>query len=91
MQFKKWFDGSKVVVPVLIESVKTINNNDIDSHLVLTVYDSNNWMEQFLAPAIKAEKNGVGIFSFDAKKASRYTAYSNKIGNIPTGSVHNIA
>ena len=84
-------NGKKVVVPVLIESVKTINNNDIDSHLVLTVYDSNNWMEQFLAPAIKAEKNGVGIFYFDANKASRYTAYSNKIGNIPTGFVHNIA
>ena len=84
-------NGKKVVVPVLIESVKTINNNDIDSHLVLTVYDSNNWMEQFLTPAIKAEKNGVGIFYFDANKASRYTAYSKEIGNIPTGFVHNIA
>ncbi|MBQ9804450.1 MAG: hypothetical protein IJW35_06375 [Lentisphaeria bacterium] len=48
-------------------------------------------MEQFLKPAIRAEKKGVGIFYFDENKASKYTAYSNKIGNIPTGFVHNIA
>ena len=84
-------NGKKIVVPVLIESVKTVNNNDIDSHLVLTVYDSKDWMEQFLVPAIKAEKTGIGIFYFDKAKANRYTAYSKEIGNIPTGFVHNIA
>ena len=84
-------NGKKVVVPVLIENVKSVDGDRIDSHLVLTVYDSNNWMEQFLAPAIKAEKNGIGIFYFDANKAGRYGAYSNKIGTIPTGFVHNIA
>ena len=34
-------NGKKVVVPILIESIKTVDNADIDSHLVLTVYDSN--------------------------------------------------
>lgn len=84
-------NGKKVVVPILIESKKTVNGNDIDSHLVLTVYDSDNWVDDFLKPAIKAEKNGVGIFYFDKEKAKRYPAYSNKIRKIPIGVLHNIA
>ena len=34
---------------------------------------------------------GIGIFYFEKNKASRYGAYSQKIGGIPTGHVHNIA
>ena len=82
--------GKKVVVPVLVESVKTVDGNDIDSHLLLTVYDDADWINTFLVPAIEAEKKGVGVFYFDKTKAARYTALSNRKGNIPIGFVHNI-
>ena len=59
--------------------------------LILTVYDSNNWIETFLTPAIEAEKKGIGILYFDEEKASKYGALSKKKGSIPTGFVHNIA
>lgn len=84
-------NGKKVVVPILIEAVTSTDNRDIDSHLILTVYDSGNWIETFLTPAIEAEKKGIGILYFDEEKASKYTALSKKKGNIPTGFVHNIA
>ena len=82
--------GKKVVVPVLIEATSQADNQNIDAHLVLTVYDSNDWREKFLYPALEAEKNGVGVFYFDPKKAGQYSAYSNRIGTIPSGYVHNI-
>ena len=84
-------NGNKVVVPVLIEAESTAENQRIDSHLVLTVYDSSDWMNTFLIPAIAAEKKGIGIFYFDDKKASRYSALSNRKGSIPSGIYHNIA
>ena len=38
-----------------------------------------------------AEKNGIGVFYFDPKKAGRYGAYSLKLaGRIPSGYVPNI-
>ena len=82
--------GKKIVVPVLIEATSSADNERIDSHLVLTVYDESDWMGKFLKPALEAEKNGVGIFYFDKEKASRYSALSKKEGSIPTGLVHNI-
>jgi len=84
-------DGKKIVVPVLIEAISSSDDGRIDSHLVLTVYDSADWVNAFLTPALEAEKNGIGIFYFDKEKAGRYSAYSKKIGSIPTGVVHNIA
>jgi len=82
--------GKKIVVQVLIEATSSADNQFIDSHLVLTVYDESDWMNKFLKPALEAEKNGVGIFYFDKEKASRYNALSNRKGIIPTGIVHNI-
>ena len=83
--------GKKVVVPVLIEATSQADNNDVDAHLVLTVYDSKDWREKFLRPALEAEKNGIGVFYFDPKKAGRYSAYSLKLaGTILSGYVHNI-
>ena len=82
--------GKKVVVPILIEATSNADGNRIDSHLVLTVYDSSDWRENFLRPALEAEKNGIGVFYFDPKKTGQYGAYSNRIGRIPSGYVHNI-
>ena len=84
-------NGKKVVVPILIEAGSTAENQRIDSHLVLTVYDSSDWINTFLIPAIEAEKKGIGIFYFDEKKASRYSALSDRKGSIPSGIYHNIA
>lgn len=83
-------NGKKVVVPVLIESENNVESGRIDSHLVLTVYDSADWVNTFLKPALEAEKQGVGIFYLDDKKANRYSALSKKEGSIPAGFVHNI-
>ncbi len=83
-------NGKKVVVPILIEAINSVDNGRIDSHLILTVYDSDNWIETFLTPAMEAEKKGIGILYFDEEKASKYNALSKKKGIIPTGFAHNI-
>ena len=81
----------KVVVPVLIEAQSDADGQYIDSHLVLTVYDEENWIKKILKPALEAEKKGIGIFYFDEEKAARYNALSLlKKGIIPTGFVHNL-
>ncbi len=83
--------GKKVVVPVLIETVSNTNKGDIDSHLVLTVYDSKDWINTFLKPALEEEKkNRVGIFYFDEKKASRYSVLSKNKKTITAGYLHTI-
>jgi len=40
--------GKKIVVPVLIEAESNVDGTQIDSHLVLTVYDESDWMKTFL-------------------------------------------
>lgn len=83
--------GKKIVVPLLIETVSGADKHRIDSHLVLTVYDSDNWMDTFLKPALEEEKKKrVGIFYFDKEKAKRYSAGSKNPGGIPSGVVHTI-
>lgn len=83
--------GKKVVVPVLIETVSNTNKGDIDSHLVLTVYDSKDWINTFLKPALEEEKKDrVGIFYFDEKKASRYSVLSKNKKTITAGYLHTI-
>ena len=83
--------GKKVVVPVLLETVSNTNKGDIDSHLVLTVYDSKDWINTFLKPALEEEKkNRVGIFYFDEKKASRYSVLSKNKKTITAGYLHTI-
>ena len=83
--------GKKIVVPLLIETVSGADKHRIDSHLVLTVYDSDNWVDTFLKPALEEEKKKrVGIFYFDKEKAKRYSAGSKNPGGIPSGVVHTI-
>ena len=49
-------------------------NQDIDAHLVLTVYDSKDWIGDFLEPAVKIEKSGKpGVFYTDPEKAGKYS------------------
>ncbi len=44
----------------------------IDSHLVLTVYGSDDWVGQIVKPAADLEKSGgIGVFYVDASKAGR--------------------
>lgn len=83
-------DGRKFVAPVLIDTASAADGQRIDAHLILTIYDSSDWVNQFLIPAIEAEKNGIGIFYFDEEKAGRYRTLSNRKGRIPTGFVHTI-
>ena len=93
----KSIGGKKIVISVLIEAVTRTQMGRIDSHLVLTVFDSNNWIEKFLKPAMELEKKKqVGIFYFDPKKASDYgltSALAQRLtgtGHSP-GILHNIA
>ena len=56
------------------EGVSQAKNQDIDAHLVLTVYDSKDWIGDFLEPAVKIEKSGKpGIFYTDPEKAGKYS------------------
>lgn len=77
----------KVVIPVLVEAVSQAKNQDIDAHLVLTVYDSKDWMGDFLEPAVEIEKSGnPGVFYTDPKKAEKYSALSlGKKGTVLSG------
>ncbi|MBQ7251826.1 MAG: zeta toxin family protein [Kiritimatiellae bacterium] len=61
-------DGGRVLVPVLIEAQARADGEQIDSHLVLTVYSDPDWVEKFVKPAIKAEEKGIGVFYVDASQ-----------------------
>lgn len=83
--------GRRVVVPILIESQVDIGGGRIDSHLVLTVYDSSDWVGKFVAPAVAAEKNGVGIFYIDAKRTGHIGALSGLVkGANASGVLHTL-
>ena len=80
--------GKKIVIPILIEAVSRIKKGNIDSHLVLTVFDSKNWIAQFLQPAVDLEKQGkIGLFYFDHEKAEKYNATRALVKRL-TGSDH---
>ena len=79
--------GKKIVVPVLISVESRADNNRIDAHLVLTVYDSKDWIGDFSEPAVKVEKSGnPGVFYTNPEKAEKYSALSlGKKGTILSG------
>ena len=83
-------NGKKVVVPVVIATQSMADNSKIDAHLVLTVYDKNDWMERIVKPALKAEKNGIGIFYLDKQKAEKYAVFSQLKERTLSGVIHNI-
>ena len=55
--------------------------------MVLTVYDSKDWIGDFLEPAVKIEKSGKpGVFYTDPEKAGKYRALSlGKKGQVLSG------
>ena len=71
----------------MVEAVSQAKNQDIDAHLVLTVYDSKDWMGDFLEPAVEIEKSGnPGVFYTDPEKAEKYSALSlGKKGTVLSG------
>ncbi len=82
----------------MVEGIAHPRDNDIDAHVVLTVYDTNDWMKQFIDPALKAEKNGAGVFYLDKEKATKYGALrllaekvSKREGGEFNGVIHNIS
>ena len=87
-------DGKKVVVPIEINVETTVDAQRIDSHLVLTIYDKNNWLNSLLMPAAEVEKqkdDRIGIFYLDTKKAGKYHALSGlEKGRVSSGVLHNI-
>ena len=80
-------NGKKVVIPVLVSVESRADNNRIDAHLVLTVYDSKDWIGDFLEPAVEIEKSGKpGVFYTDPEKAGKYRALSlGKKGQVLSG------
>jgi hypothetical protein len=55
---------------------------------LLTVFDSKNWIAQFLQPAVDLEKQGkIGLFYFDHEKAEKYNATRALVKRL-TGSDH---
>ena len=83
-------NGKKVIVPVEIAAVSRGDGLPIDAHLVLTVYDKNDWMANVVKPALEAEKTGVGVFYLDKEKAGRYGVFSQLKERVPSGIIHNI-
>ena len=84
--------GKRVVVPVLIESQVQADGDAVDAHLVLTVYDSSDWVGQFVNPAVAAEKaKGVGVFYLDQKRTGHINALRGLVkGVAASGVLHRI-
>ena len=80
-------NGKKIVAPVLISVESRADNNRIDAHLVLPIYDSKNWIGDFSEPAVEWEKSGKpGVFYTDPEKAGKYRALSlGKKGQVLSG------
>ena len=73
--------NEKCIAPVLIETTGMIDGQEIDAHLVLTVYDPKDWAQEYLTKAIEAEEKGdVGIFFFDEAKIKDYFSKMAKTG-----------
>ena len=52
----------------------------------MTVYDRNDWLDLLVKPAVKKEnQGGIGIFYLNKEKASKYGAFRQLKGSIPTG------
>ena len=78
-------NGTKVIIPVIIESEAMADENKIDSHIILTVYDKKDWLNSIVEPAIVEENKGrIGIFYLNKEKASRYAAFSQLKGRTST-------
>ena len=59
---------------MLISVESRADNNRIDAHLVLPIYDSKNWIGDFSEPAVKVEKSGnPGVFYTNPEKAGKYS------------------
>ena len=84
-------NGTKVIIPVIIESEAMADENKIDSHIILTVYDKKDWLNSIVEPAIVEENKGrIGIFYLNKEKASRYAAFSQLKGRTSTSFLHKI-
>ncbi len=69
-------DSRKVIVPVKVEAESSGDGKRINSHLVLTIFDKNNWIDNTVKPAVDAEARGeIGVFYVDANKAAKYSVF----------------